>query len=266
MAVPQPPNVTPYSANSTDASWKAAKSDKTRDKWHTELGEALRDAKAAYDKVKFYQLDVALIMAKTNQKFDIVKDVEIAKIGAMKHYTVAVKPAIKALEKAHSKAVWAGRNVVITQGANTKAKQIAADLRTRLAQLKGIDFDDFDAEIARLKRNMKFTHDNFATNMTRVLSDAAQFVAKVRQTPTPKVFNKGIENAARGLTQMIGQSEKLKKNGHDLGKTNPQAIFDQLDDWANSRDKLDDNANRVTVMAAIARFELLADAVDDWWN
>lgn len=266
MAVPQPPNVTPYSANSTDASWKAAKTDKTRDKWHTELGEALRAAKLAYDKVKFHQLDVALIMAKTNQKFDIALDVELAKKGAILHYNNAVKPAIKALEKAHTKAVWAGRNPIITGAANTKAKQIAADLSTRLTQLKGIDFDDFDNEIARLKRNMKFTYDNFAANMTTVLRDAAAFSAKVRQTPTPKVFNKGIENAARGLTQMIGQVDKLKKNGHDLGKAYPKATFDALDDWANGRDQLDAKADRMTVLAAISKFELLTADVDDWWN
>ena len=266
MAVPQPNTISPYSANSTDASWKAAKTNKTRDKWHTELGEALRAAKLAYDKIKFDQLGVALIMAKTKQKFDIVLDVEVAKQGAILHYNNVVKPAIKALEKAHTKAVWAGRNPIITGSANTKAKQIAADLSTRLAQLKGIDFDDFDDEIARVKRNMKFTYDNFSTNMTKVLNDAGAFSVKVRQTPTPKVFNKGIEDAARGLTQMIGQVAKLKKNGHDLGKPHPQATFDALDDWANGRDQLDAKATRTTVLAAISKFELLTADVDDWWN
>ncbi len=266
MAVPNPNSISAYSPNSTDASWKAAKSDKTRDKWHTELGAALREAKTAYDKVKFHQLDVALIMRKTGQKFDVAKDVEVAKTGAVQHYNLTVKPAIKALEKAHTKAVWAGRNVVITGAANTKAKQIATDLSTRLAQLKGIDFADFDNELARVKKNMKFAYDNFATGMVRVLAGADQFVALVRQTPTPKVFNTGIEKAARDLTQMIGQAEKLKKNGLDLGKANPQAIFDALEDWANGRDTLDKKANRQTVLLAISRFELLAGSVDDWWN
>jgi hypothetical protein len=53
MTVPQPPAVSPYSPNSTDASWKAAKTGAIRDKWNTELGTALRAAKLAYDKIKF---------------------------------------------------------------------------------------------------------------------------------------------------------------------------------------------------------------------
>jgi len=266
MSVPNPNTIAPWSPNSTDASWKAAKTNKARDKWHTELGAALRAAQTAYDKIKFHQLDVALIMRKTGQKFDIVTDVEVAKKGAILHHNNVVKPAIKALTVAHGKAVWAGRNIVITGTANTKAKQIAADLAPRLAQLKGIKFTDFDNEVARLKRNMQFTYDNYARSMVKVLSDARKFSRAVRRKPTPKVFNAAIQDAARGLTQMIGQAEKLKKNGHDLGKDNPQAIFNGLNDWANGRDDLDDAADRQTVLLAVSRFELLTDQVDDWWN
>ena len=118
MAVPQPPAVSPYSPNSTEVSWKAAKTGALRDKWNTELGAALRAAKVAYDKIIFEQLDVALHVNRHGQ-WQVAADMDVAKIGAKKHYQVVVKPAIKALETAKSKADWAGRNLVISKAANT---------------------------------------------------------------------------------------------------------------------------------------------------
>src|SRR5947209_20579546 len=101
MSVPHLPPVSPYSPNSTDASWKAAKTAGIRDKWNTELGAALRAAKLAYDKIKFEQLDVGIYTAKHGQ-WRVAADVDVAKVGAQTHYQVVVKPAIKALETAKS--------------------------------------------------------------------------------------------------------------------------------------------------------------------
>ena len=264
MAVPVPPLVLPYSPNSTDASWKAAKTDSIRDKWNTELGAALRAAQLAYGKIKFDVLDCGMYRTKHGQ-FGVAADVDVAKKAAQAHYNVAVKPAIKALDTAKSKAAWAGRNLVISKAANTKAKAIAADLTARLAQLKGITFDDFDTEKARLVNAFTVSYNNFNVAMTNCLNRADTLITTVRGNPTPAQFNLLIAKAARGLTQNMGNAQKLKKNGLDLGKADPTAIVAGWEDWAQGRNQLPATASRTKVLATVFDFERKLNGVKAWW-
>jgi hypothetical protein len=268
MSVPPLPNAPyyrPFAPTSTEASWKAAKTAGIRDKWNTELSAALRAAKTAYDKIKFERLAVNLHVNQHGQ-WAVAADVLVAKTAAQQHYNVVVKPAIKALETAKSKATWAGRNLVVTKQVNTKAKQIALDLGQRLTQLKGIRFDDYDQEKLRLERAFQFTYNGFGAAMTRVLNAAATFVTDVRNTPTADYFNTHVQDAARDVTQQVGNAEKLKKNGLDLGKPDPAALVLPLEDWAQDRGKLPDNANRQAVLRTVRRFETYIEDIDDWWN
>lgn len=257
--------VFPYPPAATDAAWKAVKTTGLRDKWHTELGSALRAAETAYGKIKFDILDVQLLNSKQGV-MDVVGNVDVAKQAALAHYNVAVKPAIKALTTAHSKAVTAGRNPIISKASSAKAKAIAKLLATPLAQLKAIKFDDFDAEKVRLTNAFQQTYTRFGASLKSALDKGDAFVDKVRDTPTPAVFNAGIKKAARDITQNIANVEKLKKNGLDLGKPVPAQQLADLLDWAQDRNKLPDTANRTKVMATILEYDRKKNAVRAWWG
>lgn len=260
--------ITPYPAAATDTSWKAAKTAAIRDKWNTELGAALRAAQVAYNKIKFEQLDLAYYEAQHNTRHRMIVDVEMARTAAQQHYNVTVKPALKVLADAKSKADWAGRNLVITKAANTKAKQIAVELNRQIVQLKSFNLHDFDTRVADLRRNYQFAFDNFAAGMTRVLHDADQFILAVRAKPTVKVYNAGIEKAARDITQMIGQVDRLKKHGLDLHKDEHQAtvLFDDMSPRADGHDFLPATAKRADVLLEAADFERQVNAVKVWWR
>lgn len=259
--------VDPYPTALTVVSWKAAKTAGIRDKWNTELGAALLAAEAAYNKIKFEQLDIQRLEA-SKGKLVTIPDVQAARTGALQHNKIVVKPAIKALETAKSKAGVARLNPVITPGARTKAGQMSNFLVTLLATLKSFSTSDYDVRLADLQRKYKATHATFAANMKIAMSDAREFIVDARQTPTPKFYNSGVERAARGLTQMVGQVDRMKKSGLDVGKPAPWAntLFDQLDPRANGKADLPLKVKTAAVLLAIQEFEDIVDDVDEWWN
>ena len=165
----------PYPPTLTDASWKAAKTAGIRDKWNTELGAALRAAQLEYNKIKFEQLDIQRLEA-SKGKLVTIPDVQTAKTGAQLHYKVIVKPAIKALETAKSKAGVASLNPVITPGARTKAGQMSTELGRLLTVLKSFSTHDYDTRLADLQRKYQVTHATFAANMKVVLSAGRKFI------------------------------------------------------------------------------------------
>jgi hypothetical protein len=263
-----PSVVSPYPANCKYAAWKAAKTDSIRDRWNLELGKALKDAEAAYNKVKWEWLDVGRAAQGMTErgKFDFMTDVDTAKKQAIAHNNTYVKAAIKALDKAQTKAAFAAKSPLTSKQATAQAKVIAAELKRRLAQLKSVKFDDFDAEKARLQRYNQQTYSTFDTKLQSAFRKADAFVDTVRDNPTAAEFNAGIKDAARNITQNIANVEKLKKNGFDLGKRIPKSELEALEDWAQERDKLPDNANQVKVMAAIHEYQRKVAAVRAWWG
>lgn len=259
--------VAPYPTALTDASWKAAKTAGIRDKWNTELGAALRAAQAAYNLIKFEQLVLQDLEAKKG-KLVTIPDVQAAKTGAQLHYKVTVKPAIKALETAKSKSATASLNPVITAGARTKAGQMSAFLGSLLTLLKSFKTTDYDTRLADLQRKYQATHATFAAKMKVALSDARKFIAAVRLTPTVKTYNTGIQDAARGLSQLVGNVERMQKSGLDVGKPGPWAtnLFHQLTPRAEGHADLPTKAKTPAVLIALQEFEDMVDDVDEWWN
>ena len=114
---------------------------------------------------------------------------------------------------------------------------------------------------------MQFAFHNFDASITAVLANADRFVKSVRKNPTAANFNNNIGGAARRITQNIGQVEKLRKNGHDLGKDHARAteLFNTLDPWANGRMQVPANANSVKVLARLVEFNNHVNAVKAWW-
>ena len=139
------------------------------------------------------------------------------------------------------------------------------DLTTRLTQLKGITFDDFDTEKARLVNFFNVTYNQFGASMTTCITRADTLITTVRANPTPAQFNLLIEKAARGLTQNVGNAQKLKKNGLDLGKADPTAIVAGWEDWAQGRNQLPATASRTKVLATVFDFERKLNGVKAWW-
>lgn len=162
-------------------------------------------------------LDCGLYRTAKGQ-FEVAADVDVAKIGAKAHYNVAVKPAIKALENARSKAAWAGRNLVISKAANTKTKQIAAELQGRITQLKNVTYNDFDAEKARLVHIFQVSYNNFNASMTSSLANADALTNAVRANPTPArrnvVISKGSKAKAKEIATALDEPRRVLKAIH----------------------------------------------------
>ena len=266
MAVPHP-IVSPYPPALTDASWKAVKTAGMRDKWNTELGAALRAAQTAYNLIHFERLDLADFEV-NHPHLRVIKDVELAKTGAKQHYLVVVKPAIKALETAKSKATVAKLNPIISAAARTKAGQMENFLGSLITDLKAINTNDYDARVRLLLQNFQQAKATFTTGMDNGISGARKFINKVRKTPTPAVYNGGILKAARDLTQQLGQVDRMQKSGFDLGKhgATAQELFNQLDPRANGHANLPLAANAAAVGQALDQFSDILDDVVEWWS
>ena len=145
-------NFKAYPAAATEPVWKAAKTEKLRDKWNTELGTALVVAERNYKAIKPELIDVQRIKAKSKAEFASLADLEKARKKAVDHYDRIVRAAIASLENARSKAAAAGRNIIISKGSKAKAKEIAAALAEPLQVLKAIHLRDFDAEKERMEK------------------------------------------------------------------------------------------------------------------
>ena len=266
MTIPHP-IVTPYPPALTDASWKAAKTAGIRDKWNTELGAALRAAQTAYNLIHFDRLDLATYEVH-HPALRIIRDVELAKTAAKQHQQLVVKPAIKALETAKTKAAVARLNPVITAAARTKAGQMENFLGSLITNLKAFSTTDYDARQRQLVQNFQQAKATFTTGMDNGISGARKFINKVRKNPTVAVYNGGVMQAARNLTQQLGQVDRMQKSGFDLGKhgATAQELFNQLDPRANGHADLAANANAAAVTQAIDQFADILDDVVEWWS
>src|SRR5262245_42836000 len=113
MAVPPPIGFTlPYNAHFNEAAWKAAKTDGLRDKWHTDVSAALRAAETAYNHIHWETVD--LHMYEQAHGKQTLAELAQRKAAAQQHITAVIKPAIKALENAKSKADTAALNPIIS--------------------------------------------------------------------------------------------------------------------------------------------------------
>ena len=257
--------VHPYPATLTDAQWKAAKTAATGDKLKTEVGATLRAAQVAYDKIKFTQLSLQQLEL-VKPKLTILNDVTAAKTGAAQHYKITVKPAIKALEAAKSKADLARINPIITGSARTKATQISQDLGHLITTLKSFNTADYDYRLKNLNDAYKIGQASFNNALKKAMSGARTFITTARATPTVATYNAGIQTAARDLTQCLGQVDRMQKSGFQVGQNGAWAntLFDQLTPRAQGHADLPAKAKPAAVLAAIKQFEDLVDDVDEW--
>ncbi len=93
---------------------------------------------------------------------------------------------------------------------------------------------------------------------------AMEFVADVTRNPLPDTFNTGILKAARDINQKIGNVQKLKDEGLDIGRDEPSNLFEVLRPWAGGQRKLPKTATRAEVLREVGAFKQAVQAAAKW--
>jgi hypothetical protein len=93
---------------------------------------------------------------------------------------------------------------------------------------------------------------------------AVLFAKKVQATPTPAVFNAGIKDAARDITQNLGNVNKLRSLGYDFPAGDPTNLFTVLTPWANNKRDQSPDADAKTVLRELGAFVQVVNGVALW--
>jgi hypothetical protein len=93
---------------------------------------------------------------------------------------------------------------------------------------------------------------------------ALGFIGQVKRNPQPKTFNDGILKAARDINQQIGNVNKLKTAGMDIGRDQPSELFERLRPWASGQRQVADNATSEAVLAELDAFRQAVEAAARW--
>lgn len=93
---------------------------------------------------------------------------------------------------------------------------------------------------------------------------AILFAKRVAANPTAEVFNKDIKDAARDITQNIGNIPKLKGLGYEFPAGDPTNLFKILDPWANNKRDQKPGADANTVKREIGAFLQAVNGVATW--
>jgi hypothetical protein len=116
------------------------------------------------------------------------------------------------------------------------------------------------------RQSSSLTAVNITKNIPATIGRAKTFIAKVRHDPRPATFNAGIRKAARDITQQIGNFDKLKGQGIDLGVKSPTRLFTILAAWGDKGRKVDDNADQAAVLRETGALEQAVLGVEKWWQ
>ncbi len=93
---------------------------------------------------------------------------------------------------------------------------------------------------------------------------AILFAKRVAADPKPEVFNKDIKDAARDITQNIGNVAKLKGLGYEFPAGDPTNLFKILDPWANNKRDQKPDADANQVKREVAAFLQAVNGVAAW--
>jgi hypothetical protein len=115
-----------------------------------------------------------------------------------------------------------------------------------------------------LSQSFKFAAESLGKNIRLTVAKALAFIDDVRLTPTPHEFNFSISSVARGITQNIGNIDRLSDMGYEFAAGQPDHLFAALKPWANDGRKVEDDADREAVLAEVAHFETAVHDVANW--
>jgi hypothetical protein len=139
------------------------------------------------------------------------------------------------------------------KGANIP-KKVAQATYTQALETLNMHLRDIE-NAGSERQSSSLTAVNFTKNVPIVIGRAKTFIAAVRHDPRPATFNTGIRRAARDITQQIGNVEKLRGQGMDLGVTEPRNLFAVLAAWGDAGRKVDDNADQAAVLRETGALE-----------
>ena len=113
-------------------------------------------------------------------------------------------------------------------------------------------------------QSFKLTATGLVNNIGKRVAGAQQLINRVRTDPRPEVFNKDIEGVARGLTQQIGNIDKLTDMGYEFAFKQPTEAFERLAEWANEGREVPEDGDRAAVLHELSDFEEAVDMVANW--
>lgn len=257
-----------YPVEATNAAWQKKKSflDKAKKATKTGLGAELLKAEAAYKKINFEALDIRSAAGQLGNppKFNTPDSFDDAKQKATQHYTTVVKPASAALLAAARVAAATKTNAALSAPAKAAAAIIERKLLTQSGYLRDIKLTDFDQRKALKVQEMQNLVRDFDQNMRSAIGKGDIYINKVKQTPTPKVFNDGIKGACRDLTQNLANVKKIKTMGATFDRETPTNLITPILAWAQDKNKLPVTATREQVLQALDTYEKNLDAIKRW--
>jgi hypothetical protein len=263
---------TDYPAEAKDAYWQKKKSvlDKiAKASRVTGLGVALNAAEEKYNLINFDLLGEGSAKGKGGnpEQFNTPDEFDDAKRKAEQHLLRVVRPAREAMRLAATEADAIVKNEKKLFNATTvaAATAVAKALRARETLLKDIALNDFDTAKQKKALIAQRTLESMRNNLESALEFGDAFINRVKETPTPAVFNTDIEKASRRLYQQIGNVTKIKSQGANLQKDQPDKIVEKLKPWANDGERLPPNADRAAVLKALGKYEKYVLAIRAWW-
>jgi hypothetical protein len=101
------------------------------------------------------------------------------------------------------------------------------------------------------------------TSLESGIKKAEAFAAVVRSKPLVETFNTGIVQAARDITQQIGNVQKAKTAGYQF-EGDPTNLFKVMTPWAQGQRKVPGNATKEMVIRELGAFTQCVTGVKTW--
>lgn len=261
-----------FPKDATHAAWQKAKSSLDKLKAATRvsgLGAKLKAAQEAHKRINFALLDVGMAPSKDGNPdhFNAPHEFDAAKLKAQQHILQFVRPARQAIRLAAAEAEKIGANdgKLFTATTAKAAAKIGKSLQAYEKRLREIKLTDFDERKREKMETAQQVLQIYAQSLNSALSNGDEFINKVRQTPTAAVFNLSIQGASRRLYQVIGNVNKIKSQGAQIAKDQPDELMLELKPWANDGVKLPEEAGREQVTEAINKYERIVSDIRRWW-
>jgi hypothetical protein len=168
---------TKYPADLTNASWQKQKNKLDKAVSKTGLGDKLAEAEREWKKIKFDLLNVKKV--KPLDGMDFYSSTKQHRDNAKAHLDGEVKNAYEALMAASRKARDTAKHKLLSKQATAAANLLSNNLQKQAVKLKGIKLDDFDTEIAELKKAVD-AQDGIYNDGVQKVSQSLQILARDR--------------------------------------------------------------------------------------
>lgn len=102
---------------------------------------------------------------------------------------------------------------------------------------------------------------NFSLSLRAAVARARVFAAMVDLNAVPQTFNHGIKDAARDITQQIGNVDKLRAAGFAVPPGDPAKLFKELTPFAQDKIKMEPYATAMIIRQHTDMFSRLVERV-----